>query len=68
MRHLVMLILGTALLALAAVLHFTEDRAVVSIDDPERELVLPAETTTPLTFRIHYPTRRAVRVVGLAPC
>ncbi len=62
------MLLGTALLALSAVLYFTRDEGVVSIDDPERELVLAAGTTTSLTFQIHNPTRRAVRVVGVAGC
>jgi hypothetical protein len=64
----VMLLSGTALLALAAGLYFTQDVAVVTIDEPERELVLPVGTTAPLTFRIDNPTRHAVRVVGLAGC
>jgi hypothetical protein len=63
-----MLILGAALLVLAGVFYLTEDRAVVSIDEPERELVLAAGTTTSLTFRIHNPKRRVIRVVGLAAC
>jgi hypothetical protein len=53
---------------LSAGLYFAEDRGVVSIDEPERELSLAAGTTTPVTFRIHNSTRRAVRVVGLAGC
>jgi hypothetical protein len=68
MTHRVMLLLGAALFALAAGSYLTDDRGVVSIDKPERELVLRAGTTTPLTFHIHNPTRRAVRVVGLAGC
>jgi hypothetical protein len=68
MTQRMMMLSGAALLALSAVLYFTEDRGVVSIDERERELVLPVRTTTPLTFRIHNPTRRAVRVVGLAEC
>jgi hypothetical protein len=68
MIHRVTLVLGTALLATAAGLYFTEDRGVVSIDEPERDLALPAGTTTPLTFRIDNPKHRAVRVIGLAGC
>lgn len=65
MIHRVILLLGTAMLALAAGLYFTEDEGVVRIDEPERELVVPAGISTPVTFRINNPTRRAVRVVGL---
>jgi len=68
MMYRVMMLLGAALLVLSAGLYFTEDRGVVTIGEPERELSLAAGTTTPVTFRIHNPTRRVVRVVGLAPC
>ena len=63
----VMFLSGIAILLLSAGLYFAEDRGVVSIDEPERELLLPAGTTTPLTFRINNPTRRAVRVVAELP-
>jgi hypothetical protein len=68
MIHRVMLAAGTALLVLSGGFYFTHDDALVTIDDPQRELVLPARTTTPLTFRIHNPKLRAVRVIGLAAC
>jgi hypothetical protein len=68
MIHRVMLVLGTALLALSAGWYFIRDGAVVTIDEPQRRLVLPAGTTKPLTFHINNPTRRAIRVVGLASC
>jgi hypothetical protein len=78
MIHRVILLLGTAMLALAGGLYFVEDEGVVStdepeqevvsIDEPERELLLPAGTATRLTFRINNPTRRAVRVLRLSGC
>jgi hypothetical protein len=67
MMYRLMFVLGTALLALAAGLYFTQDEAMVTIDEPE-ELLLPAGTITPLTLRIHNPKRRVVRVIGLAGC
>lgn len=68
MIHRVMLVSGAGLLVLSAGLYFIRDDALVTIDEPERELVLPAGTATAVTFRINNPTRQAVRVVGLAGC
>ena len=68
MINRVMMLSGAALLVLSAGLYFAEDRGNVTIDEPDRDLVLPAETTTTLTFRIQNSKRRAVRVIGLAGC
>lgn len=63
-------ILGSGLLAVAAVMHFaTDDAPGFVVDNPAREdLTLTAGTTTTVEFSVHNPTRHTVRVIGLAIC
>jgi uncharacterized protein (DUF58 family) len=67
---LVFFVAGLALLGVAVIEYV--DRVYspgVTVDEPEREITdCEAGSTHTITFRIHNPTSRTVRVVGLSQC
>jgi hypothetical protein len=59
---------GASLVAAALLLAFGEDGTAVAIDEPQRTPQLRLGQTETLEFRIHNPTRREARIIGLTCC
>jgi hypothetical protein len=63
-------LIGLVLLGAAGFAYFAlVDGPGVTIDEPEREFAAwEVGQKREVAFRMHNPTRHAIRIVGLAPC